>query len=145
MREAWDQRLTESDSEFRAFRRWLETIPRSLPPEPALAQREEWQRRAQAWDELHELPQDPGRLVQIQYLALQRAGAVQARRYLRDVVASEDYVPPPRAVELCLAVAAKFQELYQAGQTVTIDTSTLTDEELYALDEAARLLAQKGN
>lgn len=138
MRDPWLQLLTESDSEFRAFDQWLRAAPRYVPPEPALAARHDWAMRAKAYDQLHDAPQDlPGQLTEI-VGNLTLGALVESRRWLADSVRSTS-PPDPRLIAKILDTVARLQEVAIQSRAETQDFSTLTDDELWVIDEARRL------
>lgn len=50
LQEMWQQRSGESGPDYAAFQAWLGQPDRPLPPDPALAERNEWASRAMAYD-----------------------------------------------------------------------------------------------
>lgn len=144
MREVWEQRLTETDSEYRAFTRWLETSGgRPLPAEPALAHREQWAERAIARDEQLALPTDlPSMLAHCAH-SLVRGAMVQAARWSQHTALH----PQEIDLQIVLRILQTMAKLQAASQAAAADDfilpSHLTLEELEGIDRAIQLLQAK--
>jgi len=144
MKQPWDQRLSESDSEYRAFDRWLKTAPRPLPSESALAVRHGWAERASAFDLVMATPEDPGQcLAELVDTAL-RGGLIEARRWYLQVLQSNEPVDPKNFLKV-IETVARVKEVADAGRrNEAPDYSDLTDDELWVIIEAAKLGQKKG-
>ena len=141
MRDPWAQLLTETDSEFRAFDRWLRAVPRIAPNEITLAERHSWAERAQAFDLLHDAPEDlTSKLTEV-VMNMTDGALIASRRWLLEQIGSTEPVDP-KTITRILDTIARLQEVAEnsrAGKQQ--DFSALSDEDLYVIDESRRLLA----
>ena len=139
-RSLWEQRLTETDSEYRQFLLWLGSVPRPAPAEPALASCQDWASRAEAYDRLHTLPESSGECLAETVDTLVRGALVQTRRWLEQQATTHEPVDVSQTVRVLEAVA-RLQEVASAGRpTQPRDFASMSDEDLWLIDEAARLL-----
>jgi hypothetical protein len=142
MTSLWDQRLAESDSEYRAFRRWLDASPRTSPAEPDLAIRHDWSSRAQAFDALRHVPTDPAAAFQALINTTLQGAIVAADLYLRGVLAGT-IEPDPRHPVQVINALARVQEVWQArpSDAPELFHEDLPTEVLEIIDEIKLLKA----
>lgn len=143
-RQPWDQRFSETDSEYRTFRRWLETEPRPPPSEPELVSRQEWMRRAEAYDLIHSMPASPGARLAATVDMLTAGTFIQAGRWLEQLQTRHEEVDPAQ-ISRILETIARLKEVADAGRERQAPNLEGLDEyELLVLDESYEIAKKLG-